>query len=485
MANFSTVVSLALGLACTLSAAPVTWHLKGATFSDGGWAVGSLTYDADTNTYSNVKIYTTPGTDVRAASSDTLRAGRDFTVVNTAFGAATNRRVRIQQAGPTIKLQSGILNLEVATPLSNAGGSVLISSASSENWWVDNGGVLAGPTRVITAGKLVATPGTGPQRWYLDGVTLDDGAGVIGSFVFDATTKTYSEMQLQSTRGSTFSGANFTAAFAVATFNTPIATAGNLAATAGATPTAGGRVINLVFDAALTNAPGSVQVTTSTNKSAEGSCSSVTCSANGAVTFASIVRNVVSGVVTTSPPAGYSKVIPHFVDGGKPAWQSVIVLSNLSDGPSPFTARFFDNNGAPLVVPGIGSVTTGLVPARGVVFLRSSGTAATTIEGWTRVGNAHNLSVSNQLVLKAANSGGDQQGVMYGDVLGSTVVSVPFDSTLSAINGFAVVNPDPLRSVTLLMVGYDVNGNIIASDAGIVLKPLGHSAFIFSAQIRL
>ena len=41
---------------------PVTWYLKDARFQGESRAIGSFTYDADTNTYSNINITTTPGT---------------------------------------------------------------------------------------------------------------------------------------------------------------------------------------------------------------------------------------------------------------------------------------------------------------------------------------------------------------------------------------------------------------------------------------
>ena len=48
-------------LSATASAKPVVWTLSGLTFSDGGAASGSFSYDADTNTYSSVNITTTAG----------------------------------------------------------------------------------------------------------------------------------------------------------------------------------------------------------------------------------------------------------------------------------------------------------------------------------------------------------------------------------------------------------------------------------------
>ena len=485
MTRITQAVSVALALACSVSAAPVTWYLRGATFTDGGLLVGSFTYDADTGVYSNARIFSTPGNDVHSASNDpnVVRAGKGYSLAGAAgFFDLSNKHAAFQEAGPPIKTVTGFLDIRFNTALSNSGGVVDLDLSSGEDLYADNGGAIVGPTRVLRAGKVVAISGTGPQTWYLSGVTMDDGAQAIGSFVYDAASNTYSQVQVQTTKGGTFPAANFISMFNPPAFSPAVVSATNFAALTTTTPTAGGRVLNFALSTPLTNKPGTSANSITDTKTAEGTCSSATCSNNGNVTFGGVVRNMVSGIVTTTPPAGYIKAIPHFVDGGAPAWQSVMVFSNLSDAPAAFTARFFDDNGAPLTVPGIGSVTTGLVPARGVIFLRSSGTSpGSGIQGWTRVDNAQNLSVSNQLVLKSANAGGDQQGAMYGDTAGANAVSVPYDNTNGAINGFAVVNPDPAHGVTILAVGYDVNGNIVATDSTITLKPLGHRAFIFSA----
>jgi len=47
---------------------PKTWTLVGVTFTDGGIAGGSFTYDADTNVYSNINIVTTAGTVLTGAT---------------------------------------------------------------------------------------------------------------------------------------------------------------------------------------------------------------------------------------------------------------------------------------------------------------------------------------------------------------------------------------------------------------------------------
>jgi len=57
MRHLLTVLLLLISM--TANAIPVTWTLENVVFEDGGTVVGSYTYDAETNTYTNVSITTT------------------------------------------------------------------------------------------------------------------------------------------------------------------------------------------------------------------------------------------------------------------------------------------------------------------------------------------------------------------------------------------------------------------------------------------
>ena len=84
---------------------------------------------------------------------------------------------------------------------------------------------------------------------------------------------------------------------------------------------------------------------------------------------------------------------------------------------------------------GIFLVDVVTVPPRGVAFLRSTGAAANLTTAWARVDNAQNLSITALLTWKKANIGGDQQGAVYADPLGSTSVLASFDNTAGAVTG--------------------------------------------------
>ncbi len=472
MSTLSRATFLVFAIGCSLPAVPVTWYLSGVTFSDGGRAIGSFVYDADTNTYSSIRVSTTPGSGVTTGTANT--AGKDYTQLNTTFSPVSNVKVGLQEALPTVKNVTGFLSLQFTTPLTNAGGTVSVTSVSSENVFTDNGATVAGPLRTVAGGNLVAANPGGPQTWYLSGVTFDDGSQAIGSFVFDAASGTFSQINIQTTTGTTFPAASYTNVFSVPS------TSKNLTALTAATPVAQGRVLNLALAASLTNAPGSVAIALTTGVSAEGTCNSATCQSNGTVTFLGVIRNVVSGIVTTSQLAGYTRILSQIADGG--GWVTSLLLTNLTDGPVAFTVSFFADTGTPVSISGIGTTVSSVVPARGSVNLVSGNAAAAITQAWAKVTNAQALSVTALLTLKNANAGGDQQGTVYGDPQGSNFIAVAFDNSGGATNGLALVNPDPVQSIKINAVGYDTNGNIILNDSSITLPPLGHTAFLFNSQ---
>ena len=55
-------IAALLALGGSALATPVTWHLSGWTFEDGGEAIGSFVFDADLGVFSDINITTTAGT---------------------------------------------------------------------------------------------------------------------------------------------------------------------------------------------------------------------------------------------------------------------------------------------------------------------------------------------------------------------------------------------------------------------------------------
>ena len=360
-----------------------------------------------------------------------------------ALGLTVSDRLPRFKVGKTNATPAWHAAVNVTGRLTNAGGT--ISLIYSEEDAIVFSPTFQDTSRFTTAGKVIAASATGPKTWYLTGLTFDDGGQAIGSFVYVSVSNTYSQINIQTTAGNTLSATTYIAPYS------PLSNSKNLTVIGAQTPVAGGRVLNLTLSSPLPGTGGSVNVSTAST-SAEGTCVSATCAANGNVAFLGVLRNVTSGVLTTTRPAGYSRVVSQVVDGG---------AAN---------------------VPGLGSVVTSVVPAHGVLVLPSTASSPVLTQAWARVDNAQSFAVSALVILKNANAAGDQQAAVYGDPLDTYSVAVPFDNTGGATNGLALVNPDPTQSATVYVIGYDSMGNVILNDSSISLPPLGHIAFVFAAQ---
>lgn len=143
-------------LACLSAAAagtPLTWTLNGITFSDGGTASGSFTYDASTNTYSAISIVTTGG------SSPALNTTYSFVCTAPCTGLTPSaNNVLTLTASPAGNL-TGLpaFALLFSQALANGGGARSI--AGSLNALCSNATCAApvAPTRTVTGGVVVAT----------------------------------------------------------------------------------------------------------------------------------------------------------------------------------------------------------------------------------------------------------------------------------------------------------------------------------------
>jgi hypothetical protein len=141
-----------LFLAPQSHAAPLTWHLQGAIFGDGGTATGSFVYDAATDAYSAINIVTTVGTALPGAT---------FTVLSTGtprvFGA-------FETAGTPPG--SRFLQLQFVSSLTDAGGSVniLIGASSAEGTCsLVNTCVPTFPARFFSAGLVTTNANAVPE----------------------------------------------------------------------------------------------------------------------------------------------------------------------------------------------------------------------------------------------------------------------------------------------------------------------------------
>lgn len=140
-------------------------------------------------------------------------------------------------------------------------------------------GLLAGP---MTAGAV-------PLVWTLDGVTFNDGSTATGSFVFDADTSMFSSVLIQTSAGPTTYDTSELSPFPFGTDAFGIQLVDGYVEN----DNAGKPILNLDFQAPLTNAGGSVLLVTGF-PGFEGSCTSANCGAG------QINRTVVAGALNAT-----------------------------------------------------------------------------------------------------------------------------------------------------------------------------------------
>lgn len=146
----------AAGLPASALAVPLLWTLNGVTFSDGGTASGSFVYDATANTDSAVNITTTTGSSV---------TGSTYTFVcSSPCGGGTlispTYLVALTVSGSGNLTALPLLELHFITPLTNAGGTVALVTATSfeDRCAVANCSSTMVPVRFLAAGSITASP---------------------------------------------------------------------------------------------------------------------------------------------------------------------------------------------------------------------------------------------------------------------------------------------------------------------------------------
>ena len=133
-------------------AIPVTWTLQGVAFDDGGVASGSFTYDADTNTYSDIALITTNGSTLNGAV---------YGYVNTYYPFIDADSIIFADSPSADLSDAQQLVLFFAEDLTSSGGSVgFRPTLSSVEVLCGNTqcSVSDGTERQIVAGYVTAVP---------------------------------------------------------------------------------------------------------------------------------------------------------------------------------------------------------------------------------------------------------------------------------------------------------------------------------------
>lgn len=148
-------------LACASAAAlaaPQTWDLTGITFDDGTTALGSFTYDADTDTLSNWSITTQSGQMQGVAfggyTYNTTSSSQYGTTIGSG-GLWTNGNEELFLLGNN----GSYVELDFAAPLTDVGGTaslLLLSNTTTGPVSLETDG--NNDTRYVTAGVVTAVP---------------------------------------------------------------------------------------------------------------------------------------------------------------------------------------------------------------------------------------------------------------------------------------------------------------------------------------
>ncbi len=154
-------VVVALLFSAAVHATPVTWTLDGVIFNDGGTAVGSFTYDADTNTFSSINI----------ATSADAALGLGTTYGNpTGLGNSTFFDTINQPKGAGIPR----LLFDLSLAMTNAGGNIPINIGGGqfdgEGTCATDSCVSFASSRTIIEGSISAVPE--PATLALLGISL-------------------------------------------------------------------------------------------------------------------------------------------------------------------------------------------------------------------------------------------------------------------------------------------------------------------------
>lgn len=441
--------------------------------SDGGRAFGSFVYDTLTNTYSSINIMTTPGVGVTSGAA--VLAGKNYGT-NLIAGFQAPNQLLTTSSNPIVIGSTNWFGMQFASLLTDGGGAVLLQTGI-----LDEGPCIgipctnfgAEPRRSIIAGKVIAVSVSGPKTWYFSNVKFEDGGQAEGSFLYDATTNAYGNIDVWVTGGSTFP-----ALLHYTTAKTPPGNAASSSLVALVANTnasvSGDRIFFGALSAFMTNNGGTINFNINVNGARELSCGAVNCTA-----LTTPARLMTSGQITTAKPTGYNKILSDIVDGG--GFQSTILATNLTDVAASFAISFFGDNGSPLSIPGIGTSTAVNVPARGTIALTSTGTGALQ-QGWARVDGADDFNVSVVFKLKNANAAGDVENAVFGEPVGITSITFPFDNTNGAVGGLALTNANAITPVRVQAVAYDEAGTILISNTNLLLPANGHTAFNFQNQ---
>ncbi len=197
----------------------------------------------------------------------------------------------------------------------------------------------------------------------------------------------------------------------------------------------------------------------------------------------SAVCAIATAMILSSAVASAQTYLPQIADGGN--WYTAILLSNATASAGTASISFFQDtaNGAtspwnpPFVE--VSSTAELSIPAGGVLYIHTTGTAAALTQGWAQVNGSPGVNATAIYTYESFSGRPNQDGTSQAS-LGATRILVPFDATPGYSTGIAVVNPT--GSAENISVNIELDSGAISQSSLPSLPPAGQTAFSIAAQ---
>jgi hypothetical protein len=176
------------------------------------------------------------------------------------------------------------------------------------------------------------------------------------------------------------------------------------------------------------------------------------------------------------------KNIPQIASGG--GWKTTIFITSMDIVPTPYTVKFYGDNGSPMNVNIIGrgniSQFSGTLPAKGVTVVETGDVGPSSVTtGWALIATDGYLGV--QAIFRQRNEGRpDFEAVVPADEGIADAVVLPFDN-VGFTASMAIANPSSFQSATVTAAVFDDSGSRIVLDQ-FTMAPLTHQAFTLPSR---
>ena len=443
-------------MVCAASAATLHWQLNAVTFSDGGSVFGGFDYDAGTGEYTNINLTTTPGS--------VLQGGYYY---SAATGSTASTLIGVSTV-PIFAQTTMALTLSFSAALTASGGTVTITgSSASESFCANPTCSSVTSQRPITGGTASAISDAAAKRWYIHDAVLSDGARIFGSFIFDATTGTYSSISVTTTAGNAGPSAGYV-------FNIPGSSSNTALSLVSASPIVSGTTTSLVltFPAPLTNAGGTITIAERGGRD---------------MLKRKLQRQYHAALHGRQwfrfdhPENGEDAILPQIADGG--GFVTEFIVTNPTG--ASLTCRLRSGRITDALLPlslngaNPSSSYVVVVPGHSTQFLSTPGVGPS-VTGWGLAENVERLGVIATFRLKVSNLP-ESEATVEG-IPATAGFAMAFDETPGYDTGFALANVSAFDTVIENLFFYDTDGNFIYSDSTRTLGPHQHESFLFSAR---